>query len=313
MKNAKPTVFDTFAEESALAIEMRRLYSRMRQKIRGTEMKTFLVTSATPGEGKSTVSTHLALTVARHKRTKTVLVDADLRKSSVHKYTGLQRAPGLVECLTGERSIMECVQGSPIDSLKILTAGRYESSPSYLFDSHHLGEVFAELKFYFDTIIVDSPPVMPVSDPVVLVPEMDGVLLVVMAGVTSRDLVMRARDVLHDVDAKLLGIVVNNHAEVLPYYYGSKYYGYGDDAGRAEQGQTRDATLVPAGADADGPMPVAAPSRAATPPAPSTGSASGAPSASAAAAAPSPQKPPTPRGPTAGPSSAPPPLKKPRR
>jgi capsular exopolysaccharide synthesis family protein len=268
VKKPKPTVFETFAEESALAIEMRRLYSRLRQKVRGSDAKCFMITSASPSEGKSTVSSHLAMTIARHKKTKTVLVDADLRKSSVHKYVGMQRSPGLVECLTGERSIMECVRDTPIESLKILPAGRYESSPSYLFDSHRLSEVFTELKFYFDTVVVDSPPVIPVSDPVIMVPEMDGVLLVVMAGVTSRDLVMRARDVLLDVDANLIGVVVNNHAEVLPYYYSSKYYGY-RDAELSQHGQTRDATLIPAG-KAAAPAPARATSAsgpAASPPA----------------------------------------------
>ena len=222
----RSTVFDCYAEESALAIEMRRLYSKMRQRTRGSNMKCFMITSATLGEGKSTVSAFLALTIARHKRTKTILVDADLRKPKVHKYYGLSREPGLAECLTGERDILDCVQDTPVDTLKVMTAGRHEPAPSYLFDTHRLGEVFNELKFYYDTVIVDSPPVIPVSDPVMLCPEMDGVLLVVMAGVTPRELVLRARDVLLDVDANLLGVVVNNHAEVLPYYYDHKYYGY---------------------------------------------------------------------------------------
>jgi capsular exopolysaccharide synthesis family protein len=212
------TLFDTFSEESAMAIEMRRLYSRLRQKVRGTSMKSFMITSASPSEGKSTVASYLAMTVARHRRTKTVLVDADLRKSSVHKYHGIPREPGLADCLSGDKNIMDCLYDSPIDSLKIMPAGRYESAPSYLFDSNRIGEVFAELKFYFDMIIVDSPPVIPVSDPVLMVPEVDGVLLAVMAGVTPRELVIRARNVLQDVDANIMGVVVNNHAEVLPYY-----------------------------------------------------------------------------------------------
>jgi len=282
VKKPRPTVFETFAEESALAIEMRRLYSRLRQKVRGTDAKSIMITSASPGEGKSTVSAHLAMTIARHKKTKTILVDADLRKSSIHKYTGLQRTPGLVECLTGERSIMECVRDTPFETLKVLPAGRYESSPSYLFDSHRLSEVFTELKFYFDTVIVDSPPVIPVSDPVILVPEMDGVLLVIMAGVTSRDLVIRARDVLLDVDANLLGVVVNNHAEVLPYYYSSKYYGY-RDADLSKHGQTRDATLIPAGRGAPG-EPAAPPPVASAPPKPAPLAGKPAPAAPAAPA-----------------------------
>ena len=131
--------------------------------------------------------------------------------------------------------------------MKIMPAGRYESSPSYLFDSHRMGEVFSELKFYFDMIIVDSPPVIPVSDPVLMVPEMDGVLLVVMAGVTPREIVVRARNVLQDVDANIMGVVVNNHAEVLPYYYGTKYYGYKEAPVAREVPQEKEAQPIPAG------------------------------------------------------------------
>jgi len=251
MSNDEKTLFETFSEESAMAIEMRRLYSRMRQKVRGTSMKTFLVTSANMNEGKSTVASYLSMTMARHRRTKTVLVDADLRKSSVHKYHGVPREPGLADCLAGDRNIMDCLYDTPIDSLKIMPAGRYESAPSYLFDSNRIGEVFSELKFYFDMIVVDSPPVIPVSDPVLMVPETDGVLLVVMAGVTPRELVVRARNVLQDVDANIMGVVVNNHAEVLPYYYGAKYYGYKEAPVASDLPQERDAQPIPAGSAED--------------------------------------------------------------
>lgn len=252
-KNEDQTLFDTFSEESAMAIEMRRLYSRLRQKVRGTAMKTFMVTSANMNEGKSTVASYLAMTAARHRKTKTLLLDADLRKSSVHKYHGTPREPGLADCLTGDRNIMDCLYDTPLDSLKIMPAGRYESAPSHLFDSHRMGEVFSELKFYFDMIIVDSPPVIPVSDPVLMVPEMDGVLLVVMAGVTPRELVIRARNVLQDVDANIMGAVVNNHAEVLPYYYGTKYYGYKEAPVAREVPQEKEAQPIPAGTSSDNP------------------------------------------------------------
>lgn len=250
MKDEK-TLFETFSEESAMAIEMRRLYSRLRQKVRGTSMKTFMVTSANMGEGKSTVASYLGMTMARHRKTKTLLVDADLRKSAVHKYHGVPREPGLSDCLSGDRNIMDCLYDTPIDSMKIMPAGRYESAPSYLFDSNRIGEVFSELKFYFDMIVLDSPPVIPVSDPVLMVPEVDGVLLVVMAGVTPRELVVRARNVLQDVDANIMGIVVNNHAEVLPYYYGSKYYGYREADLGADVPVQREAQPIPAGSSHD--------------------------------------------------------------
>ena len=252
MGDEDKTLFDTFSEESAMAIEMRRLYSRMRQKVRGTSMKTFMVTSANMAEGKSTVASYLSMTMARHRRTKTVLVDADLRKSTVHKYHGVPREPGLSDCLAGDRNIMDCLYDTPIDSLKVMPAGRYEAAPSYLFDSNRIGEVFSELKFYFDMIVVDSPPVVPVSDPVLMVPEIDGVLLVVMAGVTPRELVVRARNVLQDVEANIMGVVVNNHAEVLPYYYGAKYYGYREAGSAMDVPREKEAQPIPAGSAGGG-------------------------------------------------------------
>ncbi len=226
----KITVFDCYSEESALGIEMRRLWGKLRQKTRANNSKSFMVTSATLGEGKSTVAAFLALTIARHKRTKTIIIDADLRRPKVHKYFGVSRQPGLVEVLSGERDVLDCVQDTPCDTLKIMSAGRPDPTPSYLFDTHRLAEALNELKFYYDTIIIDCPPVIPVSDPMQVSPEVDGVLMVVMAGVTPRELVVRARDVLLDVDANILGVIVNNHAEVLPYYYDHKYYGYRDDS-----------------------------------------------------------------------------------
>ena len=89
-----------------------------------------------------------------------------------------------------------------------------------------LREIFEELKFYFDFIVVDVPPVIPVSDPVIIAGEVDGTLLVVRAGSTPKDVVKRSLNFLRNAKVNLLGVVLNNLDEVLPYYYSAHYYGY---------------------------------------------------------------------------------------
>ncbi len=90
-------------------------------------------------------------------------------------------------------------------------------------------EIFEKIKFYYDIVIVDSAPVIPVSDPMLISSVLDGVILVMLAGRTPRNVSLRAKNILLDANANLLGVVVNNMSEVLPYYYDYRYYGYSED------------------------------------------------------------------------------------
>ena len=222
----RKTIYDLFDQESPMATEMRRLYSNIRHLHGKPDMRSFLITSSDRGEGKSTISSHLALTVARFKGKKSLIVDADLRRPRLHEIFGVPREPGLLECLEGKIDPLKAVKDTPVENLKVIPAGSRVASPAHLFEGDILSDIFKKIRFYFDIVIVDSAPVIPVSDPMLISSEVDGVILVLLAGKTPRTVATRARDILLDANANLLGVVVNNLSEVLPYYYDYKYYGY---------------------------------------------------------------------------------------
>ncbi len=224
-------IYDVFDQESPMATEMRRLYSNIRHRQGRPDMRSFLITSAHRGEGKSTIASHLALTVARFKGKKSLIVDADLRRPRLHDIFSVPREPGLIECLQGKIDPLAAVKDTAVENLKVIPAGAATESPAHLFEGEILSEIFKKIRFYYDIVIVDCAPVIPVSDPMLIASEVDGVILVLLAGKTPRNVALRACDILRDAEANILGVVVNNLAEVLPYYYDYKYYGYREQEG----------------------------------------------------------------------------------
>ncbi|MBN2071242.1 MAG: CpsD/CapB family tyrosine-protein kinase [Candidatus Krumholzibacteriota bacterium] len=228
-KKETPTIYDVFDQESPIATEMRRLYSNVRHIDGKTKKRSYLVTSANRGEGKSTVASHLALTVARFRNKKSLIVDADLRRPRLHQIFNVPKEPGLLECLEGKIDPVDAVKDTKRENLKVIPAGRMVKSPAHLFEGEIMSEIFEKMKFYYDIVIVDSAPIIPVSDPMLISSVVDGVIMVLLAGMTPRNVAIRARDILLDANANLLGVVVNNASEVLPYYYDYHYYGYTED------------------------------------------------------------------------------------
>ena len=220
------SIVEYYSEESPEATEFRRLYSKIRHLNPDRNMKNFLITSATVGEGKSTVAAFLAITISKYRDTNTLLIDCDLRRPKIHRLFRLAQERGMAEALLERLPLQSCIKESPLKNLKIMTSGVVENSPAELLNSLRIKDVFAEIKFYFDTIVVDCAPIIPVSDPLVLSPEMDGILLVVKAGKTPKEVVKRAVDSMRDIGVNIIGVVLNNKERVLPYYYDYKYYGY---------------------------------------------------------------------------------------
>jgi protein-tyrosine kinase len=225
--NAKktPTIFDQYDGESPVSTELRRLYHNAKRREDGGQNRTFLITSSNRGEGKSTISSWFAMTVAQFPTKKVVIVDADLRRPRIHSIFGLNNTVGFKDCLSDNVDPLNVLKKTPLPNLHVITAGDRTQQPGKLFESEHLREVLNKLAFYFDIVIVDSPPVLAVSDTLFLCTEIESVLLVVLAGVTPRQVVTRARNVLLDSNARIGGVVLNNAAQALPYYYDYKYYG----------------------------------------------------------------------------------------
>jgi capsular exopolysaccharide synthesis family protein len=230
-------IVDQFPDESPAGTEFRRLHVRLQRQAGPNGLRRLQITSARRGEGKSTTTCYLALTVARHTPSNILLVDCDLRKPRVHELYGLPQARGMTDLMRGILPLKAVIKDTTQPNLKVITSGRVISGPSKLFQSEVIQRTFDLLCAEFPIVIVDSPPILPVSDPLLLAPEMDGVLLVVQAGKTPRQVVRRARDLLSTVEANILGVVVNNAAEALPYYYDYKYYGYDEEVPRIRDGR----------------------------------------------------------------------------
>ncbi|MCB9514360.1 MAG: CpsD/CapB family tyrosine-protein kinase [Candidatus Krumholzibacteriia bacterium] len=220
------SIYAVYQEESPVAVEFRRSYAKLSYHMKQENKHCFLMTSAMEGEGKSTAAAMMAMTIARYRNSRTLLLDADLRRPRVHEFFELPARDGFADALLGERDIIDTIKDTRVENLKVITCGKRVASPTGLLQADKLSAIISELKFYFDTVILDSPPVLPVSDAAQIAGETDGVIFVVMAGVTQRDVVKRAVDILRDSRIEVLGALVNNASQVLPYYYSYDYYDY---------------------------------------------------------------------------------------
>lgn len=225
MPRNRDSIFAKYQVESPIATELRRVYSNLRRQTKAHNSKAFLMTSARRGEGKSTITAYLAVTIAQFSHRKVLVVDADLRRPRMHSLLGLKNAGGLLECLIGAEEPLSAIKKTELENLDVITAGGATKEPSRYLESELLAETFEKVKFYYDIVLIDSAPVLAVSDTLFLGSESDAVLLVVLAGVTPAEVVARAKDALLDANLNLIGVLVNNVSEVLPYYYDYKYYG----------------------------------------------------------------------------------------
>ncbi len=219
-------LFEYFDPESPYATEFRRLLHNLNGIISGEKTKIILITSSMLAEGKSTIASFLAMTSAGKKKRKTLLVDCDLRRPTLHKLFNLKREFGLVEALIEKKPLKEVIKKTANDYLDIITAGKAVHNPTEIIDSELIHSLLDEGRFYYDLILVDCAPVLPVSDPMLLAPLVDGVLMVIKAGSTQREVAERAVRLLQNNRANFLGVVLNNLNNALPYYYHESYYGY---------------------------------------------------------------------------------------
>lgn len=192
------------------------MYSSFDKKI-----KRILVTSSEPGEGKSTTSGNLALAFAQDEK-KVILIDCDLRKPSLHKKFRISNNRGLSDVIIDRDKLNKCIQ-KRTEYLDILTAGKIPPNPSEMLGSQAMSGLLDELSNVYDVIILDSPPVLAVTDAQILSTKSDGTVLVVRAEKTKKDTVLAAKGVLDKVNANILGTVLNGGDKNKDNYY--YYYG----------------------------------------------------------------------------------------
>jgi capsular exopolysaccharide synthesis family protein len=205
--------------------EFRTLRSRLYKIREHQKLQTLLISSALPAEGKTFVAANLAQAISRQHERRALLIDADLRKSRLHVVLGAPEGPGLTEYLRGDADEFSVIQRGPQDNLCLIAGGKPATNPAELISSGRFRSLLQRVSSAFDWIIIDSPPVVPVSDASLLAEMCDGVLIVVEAASTPYDLAQKACQEFRE--KHLLGAVLNRidgRTGYTSYYYN---YGYG--------------------------------------------------------------------------------------
>lgn len=193
-------------------------------------IKSVLITSPGPTEGKTTVAGNLALTYA-HMGKKTLIVDCDMRKSNIHNEFNQERENGLVDYLTNDIKLDNIIKETEEENLSVITAGGHPPNPSELLNSAKMKQLMKDLDQEWDSIIYDSPPIIPVTDAVILSKAVDFVILTIMIDMTHLDAVNHAREKLDKVNSEINGLVINGikkkHSKYGKYSYSyRRYYKY---------------------------------------------------------------------------------------
>jgi capsular exopolysaccharide synthesis family protein len=203
-------------------------------------LRSILVTSAGPRDGKTTTAASLAITMAKSGSC-VLLVDADMRRPRVHSAFKVPNGLGLSSLILGEGTLDKTVKSSGIENLSILTCGPVPPNPADLLHTQVFENLLKEMAATYDRIIIDSPPVGAVADAVVMSTHVDGTVLVLKSGVTARDMAKRTVRALRDVKARIFGAVLNDidleDRQAGGYYYYTKYgYYYGDSEATSKDG-----------------------------------------------------------------------------
>lgn len=216
-----PRLVAASAPQSLAAEQYRSLRTRVTRAENGRSYRTIIITSPNKGDGKSLTAANLALTMAQEFQQRVLLVDADMRRPSVHSLFGISETPGLSDVLMGGASIEDALVSVPDHRLTVLPSGIIPSHPAELLGSAAMRRVLDTLRTRFDRILVDMPPVAPLADVAIASPMVDGVLMIVRAGVTPKPAIERA---LAGLDmSKVLGLVLNDAGDT------AATYGYNGD------------------------------------------------------------------------------------
>jgi len=226
-----------FDPKSPISEAYRTLRTNIQFKNKDEKNITLLVTSSAPKEGKSTTIANLAITMAQ-LGSKTVLIDTDLRRPVIHSIFNAKKEMGVTNYLLGKAGIEDIVKPTFIDNLSIITSGPLPPNPSELLGSQLLPDLLQNLKKEYDVILLDSPPVIAVTDAAILSRYVEGVLLVIKAHKTHREAIKRAKTLLDNAEANIFGCLLNSisiertYGTYYYYYYYHYYQYYGHDLKR---------------------------------------------------------------------------------
>ncbi len=241
-----------FKPKSPISEAYRSLRTNLQFTSTDNKLRCFLVTSSGPGEGKSTTAANLAIAISM-QGTKTILVDTDLRRPVGHRIFGLEKNTGLTNVLVGKMELDDAIQQTDIQNLDVLTSGILPPNPAEMLGSDQMKAFIDTLKSRYEMVLFDSPPLIAVTDAAVLSQAVDGVLLVVKSGQTNQDALIRGVELLQNVDARILGVLLNGvsrentYGSYYYYYYYHYYYYYGEgDGKKRKKGKKRSHNNGPA-------------------------------------------------------------------
>jgi capsular exopolysaccharide synthesis family protein len=203
--------------------------------------QAIVIASPGPSDGKSTTAANLAITFAQQGQ-RTLLIDADLRRAVLDKAFRTARSPGLTELIIGDATLEQVMHETEVPNLSLIASGRFPPNPAELLGSSRMQEVLHQAKAQFDVVLLDSPPLLAVTDAAVLATMVDGVILVIRTERTKRDAVRRALGHIRSVRGRLLGAVLNDVDLRSGAYYGSYghyYYSYYGDEGERPRRHAR--------------------------------------------------------------------------
>jgi polysaccharide biosynthesis transport protein len=237
---AKPELTVFSSPTSAAAECLRSIRTNLLFMSPEKPLRTMLVTSSGPSEGKTTTAAALAATMAGGGN-RVLLVDADMRRPRVHKVFGIQSATGLSALILGEGTLEQAISRTAIPNLDVLPCGPVPPNPAELLHTAAFAKLLGQMAATYDRVVIDSPPAGVVADAIVISTHVDGTLMVLKAGQTSRDAAVRTARSLHDVKARVFGAVLNDldledrRYGQYYYYYRSGYYRDGETEGAKEK------------------------------------------------------------------------------
>lgn len=234
---AKTPLLTHTSPKSPRAESFRQLRTNLQFANISGRAKSVLVTSSLPGEGKSTTAANLAIALAQAGQT-VCLVDADLRRPMLNEYLGLDRHAGLTTALVGGADLNDLLQPWGEDNLYVLTSGQIPPNPSELLGSEEMRDIIVRAEHAFDAIVIDAPPLLPVTDAAVLAQHVGGVVIVVGSGKLRQQELEKAFASLSMVGAKVLGVVLNLLPVKGPDGYAYSYYSKEEKTSRKPRGNS---------------------------------------------------------------------------
>ena len=234
MRDSSRSLFGEFSTDAPYVTEARRLLQFLMRQHRGKACRIYMVTSAARGEGKSTICGLLGIVAARIFHRHTLIIDADMRRPTMHQLLDLSQKPGLYDLLHGTTTLDMARRPTALPLLHAIPSGKPGPQASEAYDDERFETLLTGVRPSYDLIFIDAAPVVPVVEPIMMAEHVDGILLVAMAGRTPVTMMRRMRGLLAPVAAKVAGAIVNNATEGLPYYYDYSYYGYRPHAARKD-------------------------------------------------------------------------------